>query len=653
MKYRPEIDGLRTIAILPVLVYHLSIPLGGDKLMPGGYLGVDVFFVLSGYLIAGIILTELERTGSFDLWSFYIRRARRVLPALILVILTSLVAGYYILLPTEFSRLTLSAVAALGFVSNGFWFITLREYGAQSGLLQPLLHTWSLAIEEQFYLAFPFFLVGLRARGSARIAFGVLIFFLVVTLVVSEVTTWWKSAFSFFSTASRAWELLAGSVVAFAAIQLPARLRPPVWALWALPKLALATIIFCMFTVKLGEWRHPGLVTVPTILATCALIWCARKGETATSLLSSRPFVAVGKLSYSLYLWHFPIFAYGRLIRVEQPGAVDIGAWLLLTLFCAVLGYVLVERRLRFAARPRTFVAVTLSGVAAILTVAAIDHKGPGIAAARNADLVALYGGPYHDNEALQDQSWELLDALAQSEEDIGSWNASAPSLHERVDLWFEDETQVNILIVGNSHAKDLFNALHFNTSAFEGVAFARFGMDSGFPESQLEMLISSPNFVASDVIMIATRHDEDFEQDVPDVVTKLLAQDKRVVIVGSTPEFLSPAVLPIYDWFLRREQEVAVRDRINALAYQFEDPAGKALNSRLQRIARETGALYLSRRRLVCSTTEKTCTLSTPTREKTMFDNQHWTLAGAAYFGRRAAEISWLDSVVDLTTQK
>lgn len=147
--------------MLPVVIYHLRIPVGDGYLLPGGFLG-RCLFVLSGFLITKIILEEMARSGWLSLGNFYIRRARRILPALFAVILASVLAGVFIPTPTEMTRLAESTMAALAFVSNGYWFFELESYGAPVGLLQPLLHTWSLAIEEQFYLIFPLLLMVLK-----------------------------------------------------------------------------------------------------------------------------------------------------------------------------------------------------------------------------------------------------------------------------------------------------------------------------------------------------------------------------------------------------------------------------------------------------------------------------------------------------------
>lgn len=343
MKYRPEIDGIRTLAIVPVLIYHLKIPFGVGYLLPGGFLGVDVFLVLSGFLITKIILDEMQNTGTFSIKRFYERRARRILPALIMVILASLLTGLFLLSPTELARLSISALAALGFVSNVYWFFVQGEYGAQSGLLQPLLHTWSLAIEEQFYLVFPLLLLWLKPMRRPVGTLVVVCMCLVLSLGVAEITTASDKQFSFFSPASRAWELLVGSVMAVLLTHFPNTLQAGPRLSRIIPVLSVCIIAACMVLIDLASWRHPGLITLPVVLATAGIIWCARDGELVTGVLSTQPFVFIGRISYSLYLWHFPIFAFGRLSSIDRPGAIDMIVWIFLTFACSIVGYRLIE----------------------------------------------------------------------------------------------------------------------------------------------------------------------------------------------------------------------------------------------------------------------------------------------------------------------
>ena len=158
-QYRPEIDGLRAVAVASVIIYHAQINIFGFHLFQGGYIGVDIFFVISGYLITSIILKELKTTGKFSFHYFYERRIRRIIPALFIVMLSSLIFSWLFLLPDNFVSLSKSILSSIGFISNFYFYFTGLDYAAEIGLQKPFLHTWSLSVEEQFYLIFPLVLV--------------------------------------------------------------------------------------------------------------------------------------------------------------------------------------------------------------------------------------------------------------------------------------------------------------------------------------------------------------------------------------------------------------------------------------------------------------------------------------------------------------
>ena len=213
IKYQSEIDGLRALAVAPVLLYHARIETPSGGYLAGGFLGVDVFFVISGYLITRLLLGEYEKTGAISLTGFYERRARRIMPPLLLVIIASFIPGYFLLYAPDFVRFAESAFFSLAFLSNHFWHHELSAYGAVSTLFNPLVHLWSLAVEEQFYLFFPllltFYLRSTRRMGSALIVAALVFLFLVATVVTTL-----DSNLSFYWLPSRAWELLAGAALA-------------------------------------------------------------------------------------------------------------------------------------------------------------------------------------------------------------------------------------------------------------------------------------------------------------------------------------------------------------------------------------------------------------------------------------------------------
>ena len=213
IKYRPEIDGLRAIAVGAVILYHAQITILGHQPFKGGFIGVDIFFVISGYLITSIILKELVTTGSFSFKHFYERRIRRILPALLFVMLVSLPFAWMYLLPSSFVDFSKSILYSLGFSSNFYFHYSGQQYGAESGLLKPFLHTWSLSVEEQFYILFPIVLL-ITFKYFRKYLIHILILGFVISLGLAD----WGSRnhphlILFFHT--RGWELLAGSILAY------------------------------------------------------------------------------------------------------------------------------------------------------------------------------------------------------------------------------------------------------------------------------------------------------------------------------------------------------------------------------------------------------------------------------------------------------
>lgn len=387
----------------------------------------------------------------------------------------------------------------------------------------------------------------------------------------------------------------------------------------------------------------PGFVTLPVVLATGALIGCSRPKETVVAILSSAPFVWIGKLSYSLYLWHFPVFAFGRLLHVGEPDAAAMLVWLALTCGLSGLGYYLVERPFRFHLSKGLFGATIslccLACVGAALVIAKSDLN----TRQRMQNLAAAYGPNEIDNDVLRDTSWQWLDDLAGPEEVISKAHARAPSWDERERLWFPSDGRVKLLIIGNSHSKDLFNALHAAAPVQDRFALARFGMAAPFPAAQLDQLYASPNFQSADWIVISTRYGPSYDTRLPEVIAALKAHGKQVALVGNTPEFDWPGPLPIFDWFVRTYGGVAAPQEMNALAWEALSKQVQDSNQRLRDIAGAAQIPYLSRSELMCDAVQRSCALATETGLKTMYDYGHWTLEGAAYFGHRAAQINWL----------
>lgn len=347
--YRPDIDGLRGIAILAVVGFH-AFP----QFVPGGFVGVDVFFCLSGYLITGIVLDALQR-GSFTLGNFYVRRIRRIFPALGLVVLVTLLLGWFMLFSGEYRQLGKHTAFAGVFLSNvALW----REAGYfdVASETKPLLHLWSLSIEEQFYLVWPLLLV-IFARSGRRLLVLTCLLGL-VSLALAVFFTDEYPAASFYLPHTRLWELLLGSGLSVAGrMCLQGRTRPLVSFAWMQNNhvrscsswLGLAMIVAAVFVFS-GKQPYPGWRALVPTVGTALVVLAGGFSRVNTIFLSSRPLVFVGLISYPLYLWHCPLLAFARLASNDQVSYGTISALVAVSFFLAWLTYQFVEKPIRFSA---------------------------------------------------------------------------------------------------------------------------------------------------------------------------------------------------------------------------------------------------------------------------------------------------------------
>ena len=355
MKYRAEIDGLRALAVLPVILFH-----AGFEWFSGGFVGVDVFFVISGYLITTIIISEMAE-GKFSVVNFYERRARRILPALFFVMGVCIPFAWYFMLPSQLKGFGDSLVSVALFVSNiHFWFGS--GYFATWQAANPLLHTWSLAVEEQFYIFFPLFLLMFWRLGLRR-----LIGFLVIIFLISFSIANWASFFGwhqkimsggFFLIPARAWELLIGSFLAFYLKFYGSR----VGNFWG-ELLSLIGLMLILFSIVIFDRTtpFPSIYTLAPVLGTGLLILSS--SDTIVQKLLRLPMVVgLGLISYSAYLWHQPVFAFVHIIGIPSSSLLYL-VLILVSLFLAYISWRFVEKPFRSRSTMSTKVIFTFSAL--------------------------------------------------------------------------------------------------------------------------------------------------------------------------------------------------------------------------------------------------------------------------------------------------
>jgi len=308
MKYRPEIDGLRALAVIPVILFHAGI-----QVFSGGYIGVDIFFVISGYLITSIILSELS-DKSFSFIGFYERRARRILPALFFMMAVCLPFAWVWMLPHELKGFSQSLFAVTTYTSNIYFWIT-TGYFEIAAELRPLLHTWSLAVEEQYYLLFPILLAA-GMRWGRRVIIPAIVLIALLSLFLAQYLSVIKASFAFYLLPTRIWELLAGSLIAFyPKIVLNERYKGVIGEIGSIG--GLSFICYSIFSFN-SFTPFPSLYTLIPVIGTSLFIIFSNRETIVGKIFSNRLIVGTGLISYSLYLWHQPIFAFAKIKSGEK-----------------------------------------------------------------------------------------------------------------------------------------------------------------------------------------------------------------------------------------------------------------------------------------------------------------------------------------------
>jgi len=341
IKYRPEIDGLRAIAVFSVIFYHANFTLFNKSLFSGGFLGVDIFFVISGYLITSIILKEIYKTKSFSFVNFYERRIRRIIPALFFVMLCSLPFSYIILLPHALVDFSKSIISSIFFISNFYFNFSGNIYGAESTLSKPFLHTWSLSVEEQFYIFFPIFLI-IVIKFFKKNLLSFLIIGVLISIFFSQYSSIYHPSFNFYQIFSRGFELLLGSLLSYFELNNVWRRSKSNRLLnQTLPILGILLIFFSVFFFNDTDLL-PSFYSLIPLSGVCLIIWFANKNEPVTKILSNKIFLFLGLISYSLYLFHYPIFAFSRVSEMFN-GYYKI-IFIFLTIFISVFSYYFIER---------------------------------------------------------------------------------------------------------------------------------------------------------------------------------------------------------------------------------------------------------------------------------------------------------------------
>ena len=354
-KYLPSIDSLRALAVLAVIIYHVDV-----NYLPGGFLGVDLFFVLSGYLISSLIIKEYRKTGSLNLYNFYIRRARRLLPAVYFMITVGLVV---MVLFNEVLLRKSHLDAIFGYIySSNWWYIFHKlDYFDSFGAQSPFKHLWSLAIEEQFYMIFPLLFLLINRKKKSKdgtyklnknflyVVLGLILVSLIAHILLFDIN---NISRIYFGTDTRAFSLLVGVVgaILYPMEKLHAKVTPQQNIMYSVVSLvSIATLITVMiYTSEYNTWLYRGGFLLVAILGLIVIISSGKQHTLMSRLLSFKPVVFIGKISYSLYLWHFPVLVLTTPVsEIGNPNIIFVILRVILTFALATASYVFVETPIR------------------------------------------------------------------------------------------------------------------------------------------------------------------------------------------------------------------------------------------------------------------------------------------------------------------
>ena len=646
MRYRPEIDGLRAIAVAAVILFH-----AGFALFSGGFIGVDVFFVISGFLITSIIVEELK-TERFSVIRFYERRARRILPALFTVMAVCVPFAYRLLSPDDLKDFAQSLAAICLFASNILFWGESGYFDTQAEL-KPLLHTWSLAVEEQFYVIFPLLLLVAWRLGKtfvlALIGAIVVVSFLTS---VEEVRSFPSAAF--YLLPSRAWQLLVGALASFVADRWPSTaLRQPSvrtageFVSW----FGMAMIVFSLFLFS-ERTPFPGLNAVLPTFGTALVLLGASDRTSVGRMLAWKPLVGLGLISYSAYLWHQPLFAFTKhALLADLPTDLAI-VLCAVTIVLACLSWRYIEQPFRdrnVISRGAVF-AMSAAGMAAFVGLGFIGH--------RMSDRITQI--------RLGSVDSELRSQFRTRESLVADRNAFvAQFLPEAGDDFSSDPATEKILILGDSVSEDLYSALMVNSELFPGIEFRRLMLDEPCMEAAahlvakgelpaaidentcrvaLERLRDKPLLEAADVIVLCSNwpryithstHEGGIE-----LAEALAARGRQVRIVGlmSMQEASSTAFLAIKNGLTVEQANGVAYHTVQRSKIDKPNADARGVADRFDNVR------YLDKYAVFCDDEKKSTLLYDADGQMLFADNFHLTTLGGAFFGRQIAALHWFD---------
>lgn len=624
MKYRAEIDGLRAVAIMPVIFFH-----AGFTLFSGGYVGVDIFFVISGYLITSIVLSDL-RAKTFSFGAFYERRARRIFPALFVVLLSTLPFAWLWLLPEDLKSFSKSLYFVASFCSNILFWKTSGYFDGDAEL-KPLLHTWSLGVEEQYYMLFPV-VMWLLWRFQKRLITWVIGSLMLMSLFAADSKISISPMSAFYFLPYRAWELLIGALIA--SYELSKKETRPIWQNQICSALGAALVVFSIFFLD-KKTPYPSHFTLTPVIGAALLIMFAKPRTLVHRALANRALAAIGLVSYSAYLWHQPIFALTKHRLGSDLEFPILGALVTLVFVLSYFSWKYVEHPCRDRARfgKRSVVVASLTGLVFFGGIGALGDMKDGFP--NRFNYKEKYAGdigqePYY--EYAEKRFFVCTpDHLAQQ---ALTWGSTKRCMQSKKDA------PIDVILLGDSHAEHLFIGLSESFSksnfAFYIKASPSLIRNDEYQEIFQEIARNrSAHTVVLSMFWVGKIHslpnDQSFERELIDTVKFLLDQDKKVVVIDDVPRFPFPAerckysahetgrsTCEISKWSVMR-YELLYKDILERLTQDFPQ------------------VRYIPLRDYFCS--DESCSM---TQDGVVLyrDNHHLNILGSQYVGAKLFEL-------------
>ncbi len=615
MKYRPEIDGLRALAVIPVILFHAGI-----ELTSGGYIGVDVFFVISGYLITSIIISEIDK-NNFSLSNFYIRRAKRILPALFFFLFLSSIVAFFILPPHLLKDFGQSLFANSIFLANIFFYIE-TEYFNDFSETAMLLHTWSLSVEEQYYLFFPLILMFFY-----RFKFLLILAITIFSLILSEQFISSNAPFSFYMLPTRFWELGVGSLISLLfnkfSFNPKNKLINELFPLLGLILIIIPIFIFDKFT------EFPGFNALIPVSGTALIIIFSSTNNTVGKILSNPYLVRIGLISYSLYLSHYLVITSLRLSLVEISNLYNLILAILMSVLLALISYKFVETPIRKSNfNSKKVLLFSLTGVLFFSTIGLHFHKSNGMQ-------------KYKFSKMSSEDQKLILNYDNEKKDRIKFWNKKLLSSS----LPFKkDKNSKKVLILGDSKSEDFYVSTTIKN--IKGYQFRRLTLNNNCNDQLIiskrckynsRSVLNSELLEQAEIIVLSNTWHLLTNQYVISFIKKLTALNKQIYLV-STSNFNDTSSLS----YVLLKQKIDNKQVSNFFYKNIrQDWRRQYLSLKNDILKSSLKVKFLEKLDIFCELNKQECSLFDKNGWY-IWDTGHLTNYGAIFMNERMQKLKW-----------